>query len=212
MVLLWLMYYFHTFDGCKTYKIILMVKTKKNHILKSINFNYIFKKSISLFFILLTLLIIIVYIFPEDHVLPVEGSSHFDWNSASFWDKRGSIIHKGIDIFVKEKGIFALSSTNGVVIFNGYLSLGGNVIFILGPKWKIYYYAHLEKSFVGFGDIINISQKIGIVGKTGNALNTPPHLHFEIMTMMPLIWRWDRSPEGWKKIFYLDPDKILLSK
>ena len=180
--------------------------------MKNYYFNVKLKKSVSYIATVSVLIIIVGYLLPEKHVLPVEGSSNWDWKSAAFWERRGTSVHKGIDIFVKRKGIHAISSTNGIVIYNGKLSLGGNVIFILGPRWKIYYYAHLERSFVVLGEIVNVSEKIGLVGNTGNAVNTPAHLHFEIMTLIPFIWRWDDSPQSWKKMFYLNPDEVLSNK
>ena len=87
--------------------------------------------------------------------------------------------------------------------------MGGNVIFILGAKWKIYYYAHLANDVVSFGKFVNASQTIGLVGSSGNAQE--PQLHFEIMSLVPYLWRWGNSAQGWMKIFYLNPSEILSS-
>ncbi|HEB59025.1 MAG TPA: M23 family peptidase, partial [Gammaproteobacteria bacterium] len=35
--------------------------------------------------------------------------------------------------------------------------------------------------------------------------------HYSILTLIPYPWRWDASPQGWKKMFYLDPSIRLLS-
>jgi len=40
---------------------------------------------------------------------------------------------------------------------------------------------------------------------SGNAVGKQPHLHFSVMSLIPLPWRMDDSPQGHKKAFYLDP-------
>lgn len=50
---------------------------------------------------------------------------------------------------------------------------------------------------------------IGKVGRTGNATNTPPRLHYAIVTLFPYLWRADSDKQCWKKIFYLNPIKYL---
>ena len=169
------------------------------------------KRRLILYIALPTVLLIAIgYILPEKIVIPVEGATKNDWNHKAFWHEhwKKSKVHKGIDIFAK-KGTPVLSSTKGVVIYKGKFGIGGNVIFIIGAKWKIYYYAHLAKDVVSFGKFVNASQTIGLVGSSGNAQE--PQLHFEIMTLMPYLWRWGNSTQGWKKIFYLNPSEILSS-
>lgn len=47
---------------------------------------------------------------------------------------------------------------------------------------------------------------------TGNAKGKPPHLHYSIITLFPYLWRVDRSEQGWKKMFYLNPIAYLAKK
>ena len=151
------------------------------------------------------------FMIPEELKIPVKNATENDWNHNTFWHEPWgkSGVHKGIDIFAKE-GTPVLSSTDGVVIYKGKCGMGGNVIFILGAKWKIYYYAHLEKDNVSFGKIVRASQTIGLVGNSGNAKE--PQLHFGIMTLVPHIWRFDNSTQGWKKMFYINPIHSLLNQ
>jgi uncharacterized protein YgiM (DUF1202 family) len=50
------------------------------------------------------------------------------------------------------------------------------------PEGKNYtlYYAHLDSQTVSTGQDVKLGDTIGLVGNTGNAINTPPHLHFGI--------------------------------
>ena len=143
--------------------------------------------------------------------IPVESASKQDWNTDTFWyepwGKSG--VHKGIDIFAA-KGAKLNSATHGLVVYRGEISLGGKVILILGPGWKLHYYAHLDSSVVDLFDIVSSGETIGTVGDSGNAKGKQPHLHYSIMTLVPYIWRIDSTTQGWKKMFYLDPGKLLL--
>ncbi|MCK5877499.1 MAG: M23 family metallopeptidase [Candidatus Marithrix sp.] len=157
-------------------------------------------------------LIVIGYILPEKLVIPVMGAKTTDWNQQTFWYEPWgkSKVHKGIDIFAK-KGTLSLAAIYGLVIYSGRFSLGGNVIAVLGPKWKIHYYAHLESINVSIGEFVSTSQTIGAVGNSGNARGKQPHLHYSVITLLPYFWRWDDSTFGWKKIFFLNPSEMLLS-
>ncbi len=160
----------------------------------------------------LLFLLIVGFLWPGDIVIPVEGASSADWNHGTFWHhpwgKSG--VHKGIDIFSPESTP-VVSATSGLVLYAGYLSRGGNVALVLGPKWRIHYYAHLKKSDAGFGDLLSRGERIGTVGITGNAVGTPPHLHYSIVTLIPYPWRWDGEAQGWKKMFYLNPQDCLIA-
>ena len=161
----------------------------------------------------LALFVAMGYLLPEKLAIPVKGGQTSDWNQMTFWyepwGKSGT--HKGIDIFAR-RGTPLLSATNGFVIFNGELEMGGRVIAVLGPKWKVHYYAHLESANVSKWSVVKYSQEIGTIGDSGNAKGKPPHVHYSVITLLPYFWRWDTSTQGWKKIFYLNPSKMLLSK
>jgi peptidoglycan LD-endopeptidase LytH len=143
---------------------------------------------------------------PARGAVPVESATHKDWNANSFWyspwGKSG--VHKGIDIFAA-KGARVISSSYGLVIYTGNINMGGNVVAVLGPKWRIYYYAHLNSinaktwDFAGKGDII------GSVGDSGNAKGKPPHLHYSVMSLVPYPWRFTSGWQGWKRMFFMNP-------
>ncbi len=83
---------------------------------------------------------------------------------------------------------------------------------VLGPKWRIYYYAHLQRIDTGVLRRVGIGDTIGAVGNTGNAQGKPPHLHFSVRSLLPLFWQYDsRQPQAWNKIFYIDPGLLLMT-
>ena len=90
------------------------------------------------------------------------------------WRVNGSP-HCGVDIFGKE-GTEVRPSVGGVVLYSGWFDdVVGNMIVVLGPKWKLHEYMHLKKSFVNFflGADSGHDTVIGLLGKTGNATKTP---------------------------------------
>ena len=91
----------------------------------------------------------------------------------------------------------------------GQLKFGGNIVLILGPKWRIHYYAHLQEIQTKPFQWVECGEQIGTVGTTGNAVGKPPHLHYAMATLLPYVWRIDKAPQGWKKMFYLNPIDYL---
>ncbi|MGC3946411.1 MAG: M23 family metallopeptidase [Chryseolinea sp.] len=145
-------------------------------------------------------------IFPQNFENPVEKADRNSYNSKSFWyypwGKSGT--HKGVDIFAKE-GTRVNSSTGGLVLFKGEIARGGKVVLIIGPKWRLHYYAHLRDIDTRLFSWTSKGDRIGTVGTTGNAKGKAPHLHYSIMTLIPYPWRIDGEKQGWKKMFYLNP-------
>lgn len=92
----------------------------------------------------------------------------------------GARSHEGIDIFAPKRTP-VVAAADGTVHRVGDNRLGGKVIF-LQPKGKnmSLYYAHLDSQLVSSGQRVSVGDTIGLVGNTGNARTTPPHLHFGI--------------------------------
>jgi peptidoglycan LD-endopeptidase LytH len=80
---------------------------------------------------------------------------------------------------------------------------------ILGPKWRLHYYAHLKEINTARFSFVSNSDVIGTVGTTGNAKGKAPHLHYTIKTLVPYIWQIDKGPHGLRKMFYLNPVEYL---
>lgn len=155
-------------------------------------------------------IILLGLVLPEFAKIPVKDATMKDWNKKSFWyepwGKSG--VHKGIDIFGK-KGTPILSTTYGFVLYKGELPLGGNIVLALGPKWRLHYYAHLDSDSVFIGKPLLAGSIIGALGDSGNAKGKPAHLHYSVITILPYVWRADATTQGWKKMFFLDPVKII---
>ena len=154
---------------------------------------------------------LIGYLYPAPRcIVPVKGANHTDWHKDSFWHFPWgeSVTHKGIDIF-GAAGTPVLASTAGIVLGAKQWGRGGNVVFVLGPKWRVHYYAHLQSIDTQLFSVVRRGQQIGSVGTTGNAIGRPPHLHYSIITLFPYPWRWDKGVQGWQKIFYLNPNTYL---
>lgn len=159
-------------------------------------------------------ILLLGFAIPEARVIPVQGASAKDWNPRSFWyypwGRSGT--HKGIDIFAR-KGTPVRASTQGMVLYSGWVSMGGNVVLVLSSKWRLHYYAHLDSIQAETGQWLAAGQDLGTVGDSGNAQGKAPHLHYSIRSLIPLPWRAEpQAPQGWRKMFYLDPGEFLLAK
>ncbi|MET1255825.1 M23 family metallopeptidase [Aliikangiella maris] len=147
---------------------------------------------------------------PERKIIPVKNATVLSWNANTFWYEPwgSSGVHKGIDIFAAQ-GTPVLASTDMLILYRGIFSKGGNVVLGLGPKWRLHYFAHMQGINKDVGFLASKGQLIGTVGDTGNARGKPPHLHFSIVSIIPLPWLIDRSTQGFKKAFYLNPIEYL---
>jgi peptidoglycan LD-endopeptidase LytH len=93
--------------------------------------------------------------------------------------------HRGVDIFAP-RGTPALAATDGWITRVETTRRGGNVVWLqpLFGNMRLYY-AHLEEQWVESGDFVVAGQPLGAVGNTGNAITTPPHLHFGVYVRRP---------------------------
>ena len=106
-------------------------------------------------------------------------------NIGSFWGvarDAGQRRHEGIDIFAA-RSTPAVAAADGVISRVGTNNLGGKVVFLRPDGRGInLYYAHLDSQLVVSGQQVKIGDTIGLIGNTGNAITTAPHLHFGIYT------------------------------
>lgn len=90
--------------------------------------------------------------------------------------------HRGTDIFAAE-GTPVVAVEAGRA-HSATEARGGNVVYLVTPSGTRYYYAHLSQQLVAGspGERVAAGDVLGSVGNTGNAVDTPPHLHFQIAT------------------------------
>lgn len=107
-------------------------------------------------------------------------------NIQSFWGADrdgGKRSHQGNDIFAP-RGTPVLAVTNGRISSTGNRGLGGKQVWLrdglLGGRSL--YYAHLDSVIATVGQGVQVGDTLGLVGNTGNARTTAPHLHFGIYT------------------------------
>ncbi|UOQ70720.1 M23 family metallopeptidase [Hymenobacter cellulosilyticus] len=112
---------------------------------------------------------------------PVKGKN--DVAVGSFWGAdrdKGARRHEGIDIFAK-RGTPAVAVVSGMITRTGVTKLGGNVVWLADAQHGQHiYYAHLDKQLVQPGQLVKAGDTLGLVGNTGNARTTQPHLHFGV--------------------------------
>ncbi len=152
------------------------------------------------------------FLVPEPKVIPVAAATSNDWNPNTFWYEPwgSSGVHKGIDVFA-DRGADVLAPTHMLVVYRGAISKGGNIVVGLGPKWRLHYFAHLNSFDEQAGRFLSAGASLGEVGDTGNAKGKPAHLHYSIISLLPVPWRIDSSTQGFKKAFYLNPIEYLSS-
>lgn len=112
---------------------------------------------------------------------PVAGAT----NAAiqSLWGAQrdgGRRSHEGVDIFAP-RGTPVVAATNGWVSSTGNKGLGGKQVWVRDQdRRQSLYYAHLDSIIARPGMRVQAGDTLGLVGNTGNARTTPPHLHFGI--------------------------------
>jgi peptidoglycan LD-endopeptidase LytH len=120
---------------------------------------------------------------------PVEGAAQRDIGSFFGVDRDGGARkHHGVDIFA-ERGTPVTAVIDGYVR-TGTSARGGEHVWLSGSMIGFgsarYYYAHLDSFAVESGNRVKKGDILGYVGNTGNAITTPPHLHFGIYSGGPV--------------------------
>lgn len=120
------------------------------------------------------------------HTVPVYGfpvsGKDFKAIGSLFGTPRdgGKRRHEGVDIFAK-KGTPVVAVANGRITRVQERGLGGKVVWQWDNRRNVsLYYAHLDSQLVVSGQQVSIGDTLGLVGNTGNARFTPPHLHFGV--------------------------------
>lgn len=104
---------------------------------------------------------------------PVEGNI-----VSGYGPKNNGLHNDGINI-AAPRGTPVRSAENGVVVYVGNdLKGSGNLVLVRHDDGWMSAYAHLDKTMIKRGEVINRGQEIGTVGNTGFV--DSPQLHFEL--------------------------------
>ena len=107
--------------------------------------------------------------------------------------KHGGRLHHAIDIF-GAPGLHIVTTVNGTVMQHwqysgakaagpagGKSEGGGYYVRLVDDHGYVHYYAHLRRPpMVGTGDRVRAGQVIGLLGQTGLAATSCPHLHYQV--------------------------------
>lgn len=117
----------------------------------------------------------------EGYVFPVTGGTSNDFSDDYGGARADTGWHHGNDIFAAA-GTPLVAVADGTLSKVGVNHLGGNRLWLTDDRGTAYYYAHLSAYAPGITDGVRVraGQVIGFVGNTGDAVGTPPHLHFEV--------------------------------
>lgn len=135
----------------------------------------------------------------DGYVFPVLGEVSFTDDYGA--PRAGTGWHHGNDLFAST-GTPLLAVSDGVLGRVGVNTLGGNRLWLTDSAGNQFYYAHLSGYAPGTvnGARVRAGEVIGFVGNTGQAITTPPHLHFEIhpgggdsVNPYPYLVAWQRG-------------------
>ena len=99
-----------------------------------------------------------------------------DWHAP----RSGGRQHQGNDVFAPRDTVL-VAIENGVIDKSSDVDsgLGGITLWIRGDSGTRWYYAHNSRNLVAKGTRVTAGQPVALLGNTGNARTTTPHVHFE---------------------------------
>lgn len=123
---------------------------------------------------------------PSLAVFPVAGADTRSIQSVFGAPREGGRReHHGVDIFVP-RGTPVVAVAGAYVRRVGNGGLGGKTVWLRDGRGRSFYYAHLDSQLVHEGQRVEPGDTLGLVGNTGNARTTPPHLHFGLYQRGPV--------------------------
>ena len=135
------------------------------------------------------------------YLFPVAGDASFTDDYGA--PRAGTGWHHGNDLFA-DRGTPVVAVADGTLSRVGVNTLGGNRLWLTDDRGNAFYYAHLSAYAPEAleGARVRAGQVIGFVGNTGQAITTPPHLHFEVhpgdgdsVDPYPYLLAWQRGTE-----------------
>lgn len=139
-------------------------------------------------------------------IFPVDGGRVTNkWNPKAYTDSSGVFHPKHLawDIAPPkpgQTGIVCVAPEGGTVVRSDYIAgLEGHYVMFKGRSGKYWYFGHFASRAVKVGQVLNVGQKIGILGETGSATNI--HTHMEYRTTLtggqinPATIKWETPQE-----------------
>ncbi len=135
------------------------------------------------------------------YVFPVVGDVSFTDDYGA--PRAGTGWHHGNDLFAA-RGTPVVAVADGTLSKVGVNTLGGNRLWLTDDAGNAFYYAHLSAYAPAAvdGARVTAGQVIAFVGNTGQAITTPPHLHFEAhpgggdsVDPYPYLIAWQRGSD-----------------
>ena len=131
-------------------------------------------------------------------IFPVSGRGVTDIGSRFGVERDGGRRrHHGVDIFAN-RGTPVIAVRKGFISSTRIGGLGGKTVWLRDQSGNNFYYAHLDSQMVREGQRVVPGDTLGLVGNTGNARTTPPHLHFG---------EYDRGPHDPWHFLYMPPGR-----
>jgi hypothetical protein len=149
---------------------------------------------------------------PVSNTFPIAGQSRNTCANSFGAPRSGGRTHMGDDCFAPigtplvavETGVIRYATAQ-IAPYNcatGSGDLSGNRVSVRGRSGYVYYYGHLNTILVATDQLVQKGQVIGTVGRTGNAMCSSPHVHFEVkcgengdpFDPWPWLGTWSRSP------------------
>lgn len=104
----------------------------------------------------------------------------YTWFSGWGEPRAGARYHEGEDLGAPS-GTPVRAPEAGTVTNNYYDERGGNAVYMAADSGRHWYFAHFRsRSPVPIGARVKVGDTVGLVGQTGDAISTPPHLHYQV--------------------------------
>lgn len=142
-------------------------------------------------------------------IFPVAGSGVTAIGSRFGVERDGGRrTHHGVDIFA-DRGTPVIAVRKGFISSTRIGGLGGKTVWLRDQSGNNFYYAHLDSQMVREGQSVVPGDTLGLVGNTGNARTTPPHLHFGVYDRGPHDpWHFLYMPSGRASDLNADPTRF----
>jgi murein DD-endopeptidase MepM/ murein hydrolase activator NlpD len=128
-------------------------------------------------------------------LIPVAGIQASQLVDTYTQARSGGRVHDAIDIMAP-RGTQVIAADDGKVAKLFYSKPGGLTVYQFDPTEKfVYYYAHLDSYAPGLveGKQLHRGDPVGLVGFSGNASESAPHLHFAVSVLGPEKHWWQAT-------------------